>query len=1049
MPKNTPTRLIDERRSAADVIFGGGGGGGAGVSDHGLLDGLNDDDHLHYLTAGRGNALYVPLVRQVLGGAGMTGGGDLSVDRTLNVGAGTLITVNADAVSLSNGTAQYQVPVTGATPFSPAYTALSAFAGNGLSFTGGKYVVGTTGLGLDTTSTQVRLTSSSDVGTTPAAAILASTSAGGLTLGTLTVRGSLDVLAGGDLTVTGSGAYAGLQVLFVDSSGGNVGINRAPDPQFALDIAGPARADYFIGPHAIQLRDVSLLAHFDGRTPYETNFSGDPNGHMGQVGAAAGSVIFRPGKFYKAAQFAEATTNLVPNPSFEVDAAGWGLNNGSGTATLNVATDRVLYGTKSLGLTSSTSNAEDFAYLNVTGLAASTAYTVSVWVNVPTFYGGAISNRGLLVYDTADAAGGAVATITATTAGWVRLAVTITTTAAAGSHTIQIRLYAPNGTAYWDAVQCEAKTYMTPYCDGSLGGYSSAGVPDGTGHAWTGTAHASTSTRAAALLTYPTAGNISASVWTIMAWVRVSAVTGGNQHILRINGTTAGNIILRLDATGKPQAYAGTGAAVAAASAVPVATWTHLAATYDGATLRLYVNGVQAASAARSGFSGMPANMYIGRGVAASEWLNGYVDDLCLLPYAADAGLIRSVYESNAPVFAESSVYVFRATAKGLVWGDDEGLWVRNTVGDPVFGIYAGEAATKSWAGQTLAPGDIMWGRGSNYAMWDDSAASMVFVGNGAGLTAINGGNITTGTVTADKLNVVSLSAINANLGAVTAGQIVVGSTNKLWLNDSADGALAIGGTVKASAPFRVAANGELTLGIGGATGQTRADNTGLFIDAQSAFNINYGYKFRYGGSTMGAGLVADYSAGTRGQMWLLNNTTSDGTIVDSSADSALEIRGTAGSAKTSQINLRTERIVSGSAKFTGLSLLNTSAARKATVHADSFVLSPEAGGEYTIWHANNDGPDSGLNADTVDGKHASDFAWVGNNNTFSYETTFVGATNFGSYLRLSPLASAPAYQAGYALIFLLDAGSNSYQLRAKIRSADSLKQIDAQLATT
>ena len=43
---------------------------------------------------------------------------------------------------------------------------------------------------------------------------------------------------------------------------------------------------------------------------------------------------------------------------------------------------------------------------------------------------------------------------------------------------------------YIDGAQCEAKAYPTPYCDGSLG----------TGHAWTGTAHASTSTRTAETL---------------------------------------------------------------------------------------------------------------------------------------------------------------------------------------------------------------------------------------------------------------------------------------------------------------------------------------------------------------------------------------------------------------------------------------------------------------------------------------------------------------------------------------------------------------------
>jgi hypothetical protein len=104
-----------------------------------------------------------------------------------------------------------------------------------------------------------------------------------------------------------------------------------------------------------------------------------------------------------------------------------------------------------------------------------------------------------------------------------------------------------------------------------------------------------------------------------------------------------------------------------------------------------------------------------------------------------------------------------------------------------------------------------------------------------SGTTTINGGQITTGTIEANRLNVTSLAAINANLGSVTAGQIVVGDvSNKLWLNDASDGGLAIGGTTKGSAPFRVTAAGALTStsgAIGGWTlsaGALTSGNVGL-----------------------------------------------------------------------------------------------------------------------------------------------------------------------------------------------------------------------------
>jgi len=94
--------------------------------------------------------------------------------------AGTLISLSGQQVSVSNGSARYQVPVTGVTPFAPAWTALSSLAGNGLSFTGGAFVVGASGLGLSTDATHVVLTSSSNPGA--AASILASDANGALTL---------------------------------------------------------------------------------------------------------------------------------------------------------------------------------------------------------------------------------------------------------------------------------------------------------------------------------------------------------------------------------------------------------------------------------------------------------------------------------------------------------------------------------------------------------------------------------------------------------------------------------------------------------------------------------------------------------------------------------------------------------------------------------------------------------------------------------------------------------------------------------------------------
>jgi len=137
-------------------------------------------------------------------------GSGLAFSAGFNVGAGTLITVNTNDVALANGTAQYQVPVTGATPFTPAYTALGAFAGNGLTF-GSSFAVGvanTGAAGLSVEADAVRLTSSSSPGAS--ASVLASDGTGKLTLPLFVATSSVTtpslITASGDLSVTPAGS---------------------------------------------------------------------------------------------------------------------------------------------------------------------------------------------------------------------------------------------------------------------------------------------------------------------------------------------------------------------------------------------------------------------------------------------------------------------------------------------------------------------------------------------------------------------------------------------------------------------------------------------------------------------------------------------------------------------------------------------------------------------------------------------------------------------------------------------------------------------------
>lgn len=221
MPKNQLDRTIDNpysRRTGggAGVVVSGSTGGSSGVTDHGLLTGLADDDHTQYFNTARGDARYLQTSRTLTAGAGLTGGGDLSADRTFTVGAGLGITVNADDVALA-----------------------ATVAGDGLTYSSGVLAVGVSGLGLSVAADAVTLTSSSNPGA--AAAILASTAGGGLTLVTLTASTSVTT----PTVATGSGALAlapASGAVNLPAGGvlgtGSGGYTLAPTTDITLDPAG-------------------------------------------------------------------------------------------------------------------------------------------------------------------------------------------------------------------------------------------------------------------------------------------------------------------------------------------------------------------------------------------------------------------------------------------------------------------------------------------------------------------------------------------------------------------------------------------------------------------------------------------------------------------------------------------------------------------------------------------------------------------------------------------------------------------------------------------
>src|SRR6185295_11995350 len=95
--------------------------------------------------------------------------------------------------------------------------------------------------------------------------------------------------------------------------------------------------------------------------------------------------------------------------------------------------------------------------------------------------------------------------------------------------------------------------------------------------------------------------------------------------------------------------YGGVNVFVGAPSAIPLNTWTHLAQTYDGSTIRLYVNGTQVASAARTGaLQTTTSPLWIGGNNPYGEYFQGRIDDARVYSRALSASEI--VTDMSLPV---------------------------------------------------------------------------------------------------------------------------------------------------------------------------------------------------------------------------------------------------------------------------------------------------------------------------------------------------------------------------------------------------------------
>ncbi len=481
--------------------------------------------------------------------------------------------------------------------------------------------------------------------------------------------------------------------------------------------------------YGVNVGEALLLAHYDGPRPYETDYSGNANGHRGQVATKSGGVIFRPGKFGKAVQIAEATTNLHTHPSSEA-AVIFDTGVVAGTGSVASSSEQVYIGTNSDKLIS-TSNATIRSA--TAGIATNTLLTFSLYIYNPN----AITAEFRVFAANPYAAGTGETAVSITSignSGWQRVVIANVYSSSANPW-IDIR-FSANGTLYVDALQVETKAYASCYADGDLSGSGATAINGNAinGHCWTGARNASTSSRTQATLEYPTAGNINASAGTISFWWSPASPSVS----ILIDARDASNLnALLVYYNGSAILFSSNDADYISYTVTATANnLYHISLTYDyiNDNYALYWNGVQVGTSATALTQPtMGAAIIVGSRYSKDNyWANGLIDDLCILPVALSAAEVKAIYDSNAPIQAETNTGELRlmsATANGgYVFGNANGLFGVDTSGTSTFGLTTAALNANLWGdnvSESLASGAVMMGSNkTGYAnmLWDPTA---------------------------------------------------------------------------------------------------------------------------------------------------------------------------------------------------------------------------------------------------------------------------------------------------------------------------------------
>jgi hypothetical protein len=139
---------------------------------------------------------------------------------------------------------------------------------------------------------------------------------------------------------------------------------------------------------------------------------------------------------------------------------------------------------------------------------------------------------------------------------------------------------------------------------------------------------------------------------TLEAWVNPATGSGWRTVMLKEDASSMAYALYSANNASRPAGFVHTNVDVDlnGTAAVPLNVWTHLAVTFDGTTMRMFVNGTQVSTRALSGAAAVGTGaLRIGGNAVWGEYFKGLIDEVRVYNRALTAMEVQTDMNTAIP----------------------------------------------------------------------------------------------------------------------------------------------------------------------------------------------------------------------------------------------------------------------------------------------------------------------------------------------------------------------------------------------------------------